>query len=249
MADKKLERQYLNRAFEILDLHPSGDPLDEERPDFLICVDGKTLGVEVTAFHPSEPDPVQSHRARLRTRQLAVEQARRAFRAAGGHALYVKVFFGTDRPLMHKRAYELGPLIADAIASVPLPKSIHDGGVTVQHPFVPPEVVTIHIHGSVSATDELWQAARAECEVPISRDEIETVIARKAKRLQVIRQKCSEAWLLIVNDPFRVAAARLSPDARAFGFKSPFDRTLWLDLNRVYDRAGGTVTHAPKLGQ
>jgi hypothetical protein len=172
---------------------------------------------------------------------LAVEQERRAFRASSEQALYVTVFFASDRPLAKSRAYELGPLIARALASVPLPRRIEDGGVRLDRYHFPPEISAIHANGSVDGTDELWYPARAHWVGRIPRAEIDGVVAKKAERLTIIREKCSAAWLLIVNDGFRSAPCELSEEASTFNFVSPFARTLWLDHDRVYDLVSGTT--------
>lgn len=168
--------------------------------------------------------------------RIAVEQAGRQFRSNGGPALYLTVFFVPDRDLSKQRAYELGPILAHAVASTPLPSSVRDASVRVDLALLQPEIASISIHGSVSATDELWYPAIAGWVAPIERTHIDTEIARKAIVLPSIRSRCESAWLLIVNDGFRDSApCELTADARTFGFQSPFDRTLWLDSPGIYD--------------
>ena len=97
MADKLLERRYLDRALGLLQLGPEGPIESSETPDFLVPLDRTIVGIEVTAFYLPEPDADQTHQARVGMRQVAVEQARRLYRSNGGSALYVTVIFGLDR--------------------------------------------------------------------------------------------------------------------------------------------------------
>lgn len=241
MADKCLERRYLDRALGLLHLTPEGPIASSETPDFLVPLDRRILGIEVTAFYLPEPDADQPHQARVGMRQVAVEQARRLYRSNGGSPLYVTVHFAQDRSLSKRGAYELGPLLARAIQATPVPPSIEEGAVHVPLELLPPEVASISIAASVDASDELWYAGISGWVAPIERSHIDREIARKAKRLAAIRQKCSVNWLLIVNDGFRGGAfCKLSADALSLRFISPFDRTLWLDSARVYDLGDST---------
>lgn len=241
MADKSLERRYLTRALELLDLRPNGQIESSETPDFLVPLAGDTVGIEITSFYLPEPGASQSHQARVGTQRIAVEQARRLFRSQGGPALYVTVFFVPDRPLSKSRAYELGPILAHAVAATRVPTSIHDPSVRVDIRLLPSEVASISIAGSVNTTDELWYSAISGWVAPIERSHIDAEIARKAKRLPSIREKCPTAWLIIVNDGFRGAAmCERSADAQTFQFNSPFDKTLWLDSPGVYDLCGAS---------
>lgn len=236
MAHKLLERQYLNRALDLLGLRSNGEIQVSEAPDFLVPLGTETIGIEVTAFYLPEPRATQSHQARIGMQRIAVEQARRQFRSNGGPALYVTVFFVPDRDLSKARAYALGPILAHAVGSTRLPTSVHEPSARADLGLLPSEIADISIHGSVNATDELWYPAIAGWVAPIERSHIEAEIARKAIVLPKIRSKCEISWLLIVNDGFRSAApCELSADAHALGFQSPFDRTLWLDSSRIYD--------------
>ena len=128
-----------------------------------------------------------------------------------------------------------------------MPASIEEGAAYVPLDLLPPELASISIAASVDGSDELWYAGISGWVAPIERSHIDREIARKAKRLAAIRQKSSVNLLLIVNDGFRGGAfCELSADALTLRFNSPFDRTLWLDLARVYDLCGSTqlgITH------
>lgn len=236
MANKLLESRYLDRALDLLTIQPSGQIQSSETPDFLVPHNGQTIGIEVTAFYLPELGTNQAHQARIGMQKIAVEQARREFRSRGGRALYVSVFFVSVREISKRRAYELGPILARAIANTPLPASVHEPSAHVALELLPSEVARISIHASVDGEDELWHPAFGGWVMPIERDHVDAEIARKADFLPAIRIRCETAWLLIVNDVFRGAApAELSADARRFEFQSPFDRTLWLDSSAVHD--------------
>jgi hypothetical protein len=236
MADKSLERRYLSHALEILGMRPEGVIESSETPDFLLRLAGYVVGIEVTAFYFPEPDLSQPQQARVSMQRIAVEQARRQFRAQGGPPLYVTMHFHSNRPLSKDRAYELGPLLARAVALTPIPASIDQLWSRVDHRDLPPALHSISIAASVNTTDELWHPSISGWVAPVESAHIEGEIARKAKRLATIREKCASAWLLIVNDSFHGGAmCKLSAAARAFQFGSPFDKTLWLKSPCIYD--------------
>lgn len=168
--------------------------------------------------------------------RLAVEQARRLFRAKGGPPLYVTFHFASEHAISKTRAYELGPILADALAKTRLPRRIQDPLGSIDLDLLPSELAAISVHGSVDATDELWYSGSGGWVAPVERTHIEAEIARKAALLSSIRAKCEEAWLLIVNDGFRGAPpCELSRSAITLGFQSPFDRTFWLHYPNIYE--------------
>jgi hypothetical protein len=240
MANKLLERHYLDRAMGLLEFRPSAEIRASETPDFLVPSGEQQIGIEVTAFYLREPNARQSHQARQGLQKIAVEQARRGFRASGGPALYVTVSFVQNRDLTKERAYALGPVLAKLVSGVRLPYSVHDATVCVDLHDLPPEIVHVSIHGSVDSSDELWYPTDSGWVAAIERSDIYAEIRRKTAALHIIRGRCDQAWLLIVNDGFRGGApCELSADARHFGFCSPFDRTLWLESHRIFDLSSG----------
>jgi hypothetical protein len=235
MADKALERKYLDRAFELINLRATQPIVESETPDFFAVLDGAQIGIEVTRFYLSQAGVIQVPQARFSMEQLAVEQAWQMHKSQGGPALYVSVHFTSRQPLTKRRAYELSALLAEAVAQARVPMRLDEGHVRIDQ-NLPPEIWGVSILRSFNGEDGLWHRTTAGWLDRVERAHIGAEISRKAASLPAIRTKCVVSWLPIVNDPFRGAPfCELSSEARKLGFQSPFDRTVWLDTDAVYD--------------
>jgi hypothetical protein len=47
---KESERRTLEHLLQVLDLRSDGEPVGGEKPDFIVLVSGRSIGVEITAF-------------------------------------------------------------------------------------------------------------------------------------------------------------------------------------------------------
>ena len=89
---KTKEQWFLDRFLENLELSPDDPPEYGEKPDFIVTIDGKGIGLEVTESFFSDVVPGERHKFQI-LRERATEKACQLFRANGGPALRVVAVF------------------------------------------------------------------------------------------------------------------------------------------------------------
>lgn len=233
MPDKRRELQYVKALQRALADFPTGDVVPSERPDVLVQSSSCTVGIEITVFHFVEGGSARPYQEQQALKDRIVQRAWSRHIEIGGPALYVSVHF-TRSSLDKVMVEPLSDAIAAAVSRVarePVPM----GELSVPWQDLPSGIAFIAVHGSVDGRDQLWHADAGGWVAQVSPVEIQSVVNRKSRMVPVGRARCSELWLLIVNDQFsRAAQAEISDSAKEAEYVSTFDRLIWL------------VPHVPK---
>jgi hypothetical protein len=228
MSDKALEKWYLKQLQAALDGFPHGDPQPGESPDFIVPSENGAIGVEITVFHLPPPAPKRPHQEVQRLKDSVVETARRMHAAAGGPPLRVSVYFSQPVRITKRNATKVGEALAAAVGSSPI--SPPDEAVRILWQHLPPGIADVTIRDARG--HEVWFADAGGLVASVEPEHIDAVIRRKHAMLRVARAKCSEVWLVIVNDLVsRAAPAELSDAATAHFYQYEFDRLFWLEAN------------------
>jgi hypothetical protein len=78
----------------------------------------------------------------------------------------------------------------------------------------------------------MWHADAGGWVAPVGPEHIEDVVRRKNDMWPLAASKCSEVWLVIVNDEFsRAAPVELTDEAARGLYTHSFSRLLWLDAH------------------
>jgi hypothetical protein len=240
MADKRLERWYVAQLRTAVSDFPLGEVVPGESPDFIVRSDKRTVGIEVTAFHLPPAAGERPHQEQQSLKDRVVDQARRLHTDAGGPGLYVSVYFGDPVLITKRGAREFADAVASIVLETSVPASFDEPVMTVPWHRLPPGIVGISIRASIDGRDRLWSAHAGGWVAPVQPQHIEAVIQRKHGMLSVAKSKCSEVWLVIVNDDFSKAApVELTEAAARHSYEHAFDRLLWLQPHapQVYDLA------------
>jgi hypothetical protein len=226
-----LERWHLEQLLRALEIVPDEPPEKTERPDFLLSVDGRQIGVEHTEFflppQPGTPPPQRIHSLQ----RLAVEEARRRFRDRGGPALYVHPTFNSSRgPFKTADAYELSGRFAELVWDNGWPGAVSEGARRFEVWREIPEIHSYSVIASVDGVDELWRGGGGGWVAMLDPAQIEVCLTSKSKAHAAYSQRAPELWLLVANDITRGGQpCELGPSAQSQIYGSPFNRVFWLE--------------------
>ena len=198
-----------------------------ESPDFRVDVSDRVIGVEVTQlFRPRSGRDIESAQERI------LEEACKRAEEQKLPPAHVSLFFTLRRRLDSAARSR----IADAVVSVVAEQMPPDGELVEldMAPGQPREVDLIQINRVHCRAPGRWQGG-----LEFGADErdvasvVQERIAGKAKRLSSYLESCSECWLLLVADSFRISG-KLAFDeiSQSHVFQSPFARTYVLDFGK-----------------
>jgi hypothetical protein len=200
---------------------------EKQIPDFLVSVNDRVVGVEVTQlFKPEGRRSVESMQERILEEACRMAQEQKLPPA---HVTLFFNLFGTRDPTVHQ--------IAKAVVSVVTKHMPADGeSVSLERALGQPQVVDmININRVHRREIGRWEQIEF---ATVGRDVaslVDAAIAKKANKLSSYLKFCSECWLLIVADSFRPSGKLAFDDSfqsHDFVSLSPFARTYVLDFGK-----------------
>lgn len=232
MANKDIERAYLELARSIHPEFPTDDPLDSESPDF-VWPSG-TLGLEVRrlfqtpspfGFPPSQVEGFQ---------QTVIRQAEKFYRDAGGLPADVIVnFSGRDRH--QQRAGDLARAVAGFVRDHRRGErqvTFYEAG-NLDIP-VPLGLTGINIASPLPGPLRSWSGGGVGQTILVSYALLDQAIKEKDPLVASYRVKANEIWLLIVCDLFPASMSFAVPDdIGEWEFAIAFDKVLFLSRSAM----------------
>ncbi len=237
-SDKKRhERFLLDRFLELQGITPS-NIVPRESPDFLVYLEGREVGIEVTEIFirsgESEPHPSSGGAPLLQavermTNQI-VSKARKAFFDAGNPPVLATIWFSDGIALDRKK----GDQVADQIANEIEKSNLQDSQkfrwssreAETDHPLSE-SVFLIHAQGVPERRFARWTVARPGLVAALPPKHLQDVIDKKAKKINEYKTIAEEIWLLIVADRARPSQMfSVTPDFPLDSISSPFTRTF-----------------------
>lgn len=189
---KEIERIYLEEARRASTIFPSSEPVDHERPDFLLPLPSGTLGIEVTELCREEE---RHEGARL---GHVAPKAKRLYMRRGAHAVSVSPVFShhADDMSVDELAASLADFVFDHRDTDASYSWNDDAGMPKGY---------CHIgvfHPSEWEADGVWRYFKGFDGGSVEKDMLDSRIFDKNRRLTDYRKAASVVWLLIVNDLF-----------------------------------------------
>jgi hypothetical protein len=230
MGKRRLEDFHIERFVEASGLVMDEPLKPSESPDCLTRIGDSAVGIEHTQFFFPTPEGHIPRQQLNSLRRMAVEEARRRFRAAGGPALYVHpTFTGQRGPRTKQQAYDLADRLARVVAKNGWPE------YPAYAHFEPwrdvREVASYFVMESVDGTDELWHGGGGGWVAAVEPTHVQTCIDAKEPLYPRYRSKAPSVWLLIVNDMIRGGTpCDLGGPAAAAEYRTSFDRVFWFEL-------------------
>ena len=229
---KSKERWFLDRFLKKQRL--STDlPLEcGEKPDFIITIDGKRIGLEVTEFFFSDVVPAEPYKFQI-LRELAIEKACQLFRTNGGPALRVVPEFNDYieplGPKNNKEVEDFAKRFERAVWRNGWP-----GNPSKRHTFRGgrklPELDYYSVMACPEGANDLWGRAGPTHQEVLEAHHIQSALNLKAPKYRSYTGDFDEVWLVIYTEGgLRNVPNEIGEAARNSVYNFPFDRAYWFD--------------------
>ena len=229
MPNREREQRELERLRTLLPEFGEAPISPGDRPDGLVELSGRRIGIEHTVFYLPPEAGKQSRQELNSLRWRIVRRAEAAHRKAGGPGLYLTAAFH-EAPLAKRDIGRIAAELMAAVLNTSPPASLTDGPVDVPWDALPAECSKVWLRASIDGKDRLWNPMMAAWVCPVTSEHVLDVIRRKEQLISSYRAKCDEVWLLISHRMgFDGIPVELTEDARSTPYLTQFDRVMWLD--------------------
>lgn len=238
-AKKQHERFLLDRFLELQGISPTCIE-ESDPPDFLIDLEGRTVGVEVTELFirskksgaHTQPQGEPLLQAAESITNLIVSKAWEIYFHAGKPPVQSTIWFSDRITLDKKKGDQIAELIANQIQTMSPQNSQaavwrSSEDENAENPLSE-SVVLMHALGVPDRRFARWTVARPGLVATLTPKHIQEVIDKKAKKINSYKKKAEEVWLLIVADRTRPSQKfSVMPDFPLSSISSPFARTFY----------------------
>ena len=231
---KDRERMFLDAFLASEDVGPVQSIDHDDKPDFVIALFDRTLGVEIREVLREPAIGLDPHREQESLRWQLVELAQAIWNKKDLPPIHASVHFNPHHPLKADQLREVAEtLVAVAARNIPRDeRSTSIKGVQERPRQLPAGVHTLGIHRFAFLDEASWVPADSGWVPSISPQQIQTLIDQKNRKRMGYRS-ADEYWLLLCADGFSVAGSfKLDPACRDHRFRSHFDRIGYFDLLR-----------------
>lgn len=201
---------------------------EREAPDFIVRVEGRTVGVEVTELfinHDASQSPLQVQES-ISTR--IVLRARQIYEESGASPVQVKVCFRPGRDLRQLNMKETASDLACFVQCLGLIECQRVVRPSGSGDPLPDEISYVQALGVPRLEMAHWAVARAGWVAPLTPAALQLRIDDKASRLQDYSEVVTETWLLIVADTTKPSQSmEAKADFNPHVVSSPFPRTFF----------------------
>jgi len=203
-----------------------------EAPDFIIRVDGKLTGLEVTELFVSTTSGGESLQARESISSQIAVSAQRLYQAAGGAPVHLSMCFYPGMSLRDINRDNTAQAICDFVLTLNIAVSEHidwrPEDCQNQQIQLPEQIAFIHALGIPSFDMAHWGVARVGWVASLEEAPLQQRINEKAKRIAAYRSVTPTNWLLVVADAMKPSSLiKAKSDFSANNLQSPFDRTFF----------------------
>ena len=239
---KQRERFFLDRFLEQQGITPKSiqqpNPPD---PDFLIDLDGRQVGIEMTEiFIRSQESNVHAQPTKEPLLQavesitdLIVSKSRKIYFEVDNPLVLSTIVFSNRAIFYENKSDQIAKLIADEIRDMALrnsPEANWRPGIHENEAYLLSDAVaSIHIRRVPESRLARWIVARAGLVAKLTAKHLQDRIDDKTKKIDSYKKnKNMEIWLLLVADRRRPSQKFLRPSDLALeSLSSPFARTFY----------------------
>ncbi len=239
---KWLERRAIESFLNSLGISAGPALTDGEKPDFVLHLNGRSIGIEHTRVHRQScgvdgDDKLPNEREQEALQDAVVRQAQERFEADGGPPLLTSIHF--NGPIPMARVRPLSEAIAERIKrALPTNNELktlrRDRDVEWQ--TFPKEVGYIHLYSFPEIDESRWTPSVATWVPRIPPSALGGLINTKEYRLPSFDPACDEFWLVLVAEGNRASSLMHLVDDCTPGAGSRFDRVYYHDLGRQVTR-------------
>ena len=232
VTKKQRERHFLRAFFNLSGLPAQIVEVDHEAPDFILRLEGRKIGLELTEiFIESESGSIQP-RARESIGRRVAAQARQRYEELAGKPVHVTIELSLGPELLKLNRAKTAEQLAAFILALdpPLGQYVAWQRARLNDPL-PSEIQYLHILAVPSWNMAHWYVPSSGWVAPLTEQIIQASIDEKWKKLGQYRVAASESWLVVAIEGASASQLfdRLS-DVRPEAIVSPFDRTYFLSV-------------------
>jgi hypothetical protein len=236
---KQRERFLLDRFLEQQGVMPEAvQPLNPPDPDFLIDLDGRRLGIELTEVfirskEPNQhPQPAEGPLLQVveSISDLIVSKARQSYFKTDNPLVLSTIVFSSRMTLDRNKSDHIAELIADTIRDISSRNSSIEDWKPGLHDPLYESVAFIHICKVPESRFARWTVARPGIVATLTVKHLQDRIDAKAKKIHGYKKNknIEEIWLLMVADRRRPSQKLLRPsDLPLESLSRPFARTFY----------------------
>jgi hypothetical protein len=226
---KDHERFFLERFIEAENLAAKIVDDEREEPDFIIQINGKHVGVEITEIFISHEKNGTTQQAQEAVSSQVTAKAKKLYQAAGGPPTHVSILFGAGKNLRNMDRDATAQILCDYIFGLQLtPSQVVNFKSEDENSPLPDEISFVHACGVPSFDMGHWGVARAGWVASLATTELQNRIDIKAKHLPKYQNSVAENWLLVVADASKPSGQITANDDFDPGaIQSPFARTFF----------------------
>lgn len=231
VSKKNVERGYLEHFRSLIPNFPTGRIEETEEPDFLVYQATSILGLELTELYRNAPSGIRPQQADEAMRCRVVARAKTLYVDSGSPPVHVTVFFNQQHQIQKPDVEQLARSIADlATRNLPAQGMSRDEDYDWENRAYFPEAIhKITMHRLPEITQTLFSATGAIWVATLAPTDLERVLLAKESKYPIYRNKCSEAWLLIVTDTGTMATwFKFDSSTITLPIRTKFDRVFLL---------------------
>jgi hypothetical protein len=246
---KLMERFFLERFLERLQMFPTKIEC-RECPDFLLHLEGRIVGVEVTLLHIRDSSPEPLAQAVESVTDRIVAEAQRLYIASGAPPAHVTVLFGSwIKPERMRRdliANELVKLVQGMELETWERVVWRSNDEETSDPPLLDTVDSVHALGVPEHRMAHWTVSRAGWVATLTPEHLQSGVSKKSAKIDAYQEAARENWLLIVADGRKPSQAfSVPPDFPTAEVSSPFAKTFFYRYPDGEVIEVGTQPHEP----
>jgi len=240
---KEHERFLLDRFLELQGISPARIE-ESESPDFIIDLEGRKVGIELTELfirRRSKGQPQPAGKPLLQavetTTNRIMSKAQSIYFDAGNPLVLAEIWFSDQVTFDKDKGDQIAKLIANQIQSMSLQNSQagawRSSEDESEERLLYESVDMIHAFGVPELRFARWTVAKPGMVAPLTPKHLQEAIDEKSEKFGFYKKnaRTEEIWLLIVADatlPSRMFY--LAPDLPRASVSSPFTKTFYCDF-------------------
>ncbi len=234
---KPKELVYLEEVRQLFSDFPKGEIVAQESPDFVIISPLGKIGFELVEFVRGQHEGGQNERKIEQDREKILRIAQSKFESHNQVPLYVNTFWTFKNPLTRNEIDFLANALVEII-EMKMPKETR-GNVNINHEFLFNTPLRNYCHSIIcyrQTRTSRWVYSEVGF-VGLSKEDIDNLIEKKAKKLPEYLKDCDKVWLLIVCEGKHISSIVDPTNVITQKFDFPFDKLLFYvrDEKALYD--------------
>lgn len=225
-SKKEIERWQLEKFSSLMPSIPLDDVAPSEEPDFLVRINNKVLGIELTELHRKSAPGAIPQQATEAMKRRVVERAQEIYAAKSLPPIRCAVLMNGQ----HISKAEIEPL-ANAIVEIAtrnMPdrnSSAREEYMWTNRDYFPERIHSVHVHRHDVVPYNHFLCPGAAWVGRLTSDDISRAIAPKERKYEKYRESCDDVWL-VINTDFEKMSTWFEFDPASVGvpFHSRFQR-------------------------